>query len=311
MVGVSFDNFIARVNSTDKPDSLAVWSLEFAIAVFVVACPCGIGLAAPTALLVGSGLAAKFGILVRGGGEAFQEAAQLDLVVFDKTGTLTEGGEPQVTDVKMFVEVLESADDKQPADGVMLGIAAELEYASSHPLGIAIRQYCEKQRALSQHGTFFEEVAGRGVRAEFESLHLTAIIGNEAWMEHHGSIMDGRIVSVLDSWKQQGKSIVLFATRDSKLDASSGQFVIQLAFAVSDPLRSEAHGVVRGLQKQGIHTWMISGDNEVTAKSVARMVGIPGTNVIAGVLPHEKVGLPIRLLIISKRELTLTWLSVF
>ncbi|KAJ8455795.1 hypothetical protein ONZ45_g18864 [Pleurotus djamor] len=76
-----------------------VWSLGFAIAVFVVACPCGIGLAAPTALLVGSGLAAKHGILARGGGEAFQEMAQVDLVVFDKTGTLTEGGDPKVSDV--------------------------------------------------------------------------------------------------------------------------------------------------------------------------------------------------------------------
>ena len=80
----------------------AVWSLEFAIAVFVVACPCGIALAAPTALLVGSGLAAQYGILARGGGEAFQEAAQLDIVVFDKTGTLTEGGEPKVTNAEVW-----------------------------------------------------------------------------------------------------------------------------------------------------------------------------------------------------------------
>ena len=77
-----------------------IWSLEFAISVFVIACPCGIGLAAPTALMVGSGLSAKHGILARGGGEVFQEASQIDLVVFDKTGTLTEGrSEPKVTDV--------------------------------------------------------------------------------------------------------------------------------------------------------------------------------------------------------------------
>ena len=80
--------------------TIAVWSLQFAAAVFVVACPCGIGLAAPTALLVGSGVAARHGILVRGGGEAFQEMAQVDIMVFDKTGTLTAGGEPQASGSK-------------------------------------------------------------------------------------------------------------------------------------------------------------------------------------------------------------------
>ena len=104
---------------------VAVWSLEFAIAVFVVACPCGVGLAAPTALLVGSGLAAKFGILVRGGGEAFQEAAQLDVIVFDKTGTLTQGGEPLVTDAELDT----SSGQWNKED--MLGVAYELEYTSS------------------------------------------------------------------------------------------------------------------------------------------------------------------------------------
>lgn len=272
---------------------VAVWSLEFAIAVFVVACPCGIGLAAPTALLVGSGLAAKYGILVRGGGEAFQEAAQLDLVVFDKTGTLTEGGEPQVTDTQTFTEVNQSEDSKPLAHEVLLGVAAELENASSHPLGTAIRQYCQKNNAISQSGATFEEVAGRGVRADFEALHLSAIIGNEAWMKYHDCVLDGRVTSALDSWKQQGKSVVLLATQEaeSEKSKSDGVFVVRLAFAVSDPLRSEAQGVVRGLQDQGVHTWMISGDNEVTAKAVARLVGIPETNVIAGVLPHEKVSI--------------------
>ena len=102
MAGVSPISCYLASNRSDS--SSAVWALEFAIAVFVVACPCGIGLAAPTALLVGGGLAAKFGILVRGGGEAFQEAAQLDLVIFDKTGTLTEGGEPKITDADIRTE---------------------------------------------------------------------------------------------------------------------------------------------------------------------------------------------------------------
>lgn len=267
--------------------------MEFAIAVFVVACPCGIGLAAPTALLVGSGLAAKFGILVRGGGEAFQEAAQLDLVVFDKTGTLTEGGDPQVTDIEIFPEVSteHSCEDKRFAEEILLGVAAELESASSHPLGIAIRQHCEKNHVTSQQGSSFEEVPGRGVIAQFQNLQISAVIGNEAWMEHHGATLDGRIVSTLDSWKHKGKSVILLAIKDTKPDKAISDFVVCAAFAVSDPLRAEASAVVRGLQDQGIHTWMISGDNGITAKAVARVVGIPETNVIAGVLPQEKVRL--------------------
>ncbi|KAL6309592.1 heavy metal translocatin [Sparassis latifolia] len=255
-----------------------VWSLEFAIAVFVVACPCGIGLAAPTALLVGSGLAAKFGILARGGGEAFQEAAQLDTIVFDKTGTLTEGGEPRVTDAEIA--------DTRWSREVLLGVAAEVESASSHPLALAIRQYCADNEALPQTGSAFEETPGRGLKALFEALHSTAIIGNEEWMTAHGLSIDGKIANSLDRWKSEGKSVVLLALRHSK--AGETPFMLSAIFAVADPLRPEAKGVIAHLHSQDIGTWMISGDNIVTAKAVARSVGISETNVIAGVLPHEK-----------------------
>lgn len=272
----------------------AVWSLEFAIAVFVVACPCGIGLAAPTALLVGSGLAARFGILVRGGGEAFQEAAQLDLVVFDKTGTLTEGGEPRVTDIEFIVSETpdeEHQDQKVISREALLGVAAELESASSHPLAFAIRQYCEEHSAAGQVGSAFHETPGRGIKAYFDALRCWAIIGNEAWMERHGAVIDGKLNDTLSAWKSEGKSVVLLAVREHASceddDAMTG-FAIRIVFAVSDALRPEAREVVAKLQEEGISTWMISGDNEVTAKAVARIVGIPETNVIAGVLPHEK-----------------------
>lgn len=264
--------------------NVAVWSLEFAIAVFVVACPCGIGLAAPTALLVGSGLAAQFGILARGGGEAFQEMAQVDIVVFDKTGTLTEGGEPTVSDFEL------SAASSGRERKVVLGIAAELESASSHPLGIAIRSFCEAQNASSLSGTMFEEVAGRGLKCHFEDLQCTAMIGNEAWLEEHGVIVDGVISRKLETWKSEAKSVVLLAICDQPPDhPGSKSFTVAAIFAVADRLRSEAKSVVSYLQHQGIGTWMISGDNTVTAQAVAQMVGIPSTNVIAGVLPHEKV----------------------
>ncbi|KAG1833117.1 heavy metal translocatin [Suillus variegatus] len=254
-----------------------IWSLEFAIAVFVVACPCGIGLAAPTALLVGSGLAAKYGILARGGGEAFQDMAQLDVVVFDKTGTLTEGGEPRVSDAEIL---LSSVPEK-----TLFGIAAELESASSHPLANAIRQYAGGHGAVSVVGNAFDEIAGKGVKADFKEMRRKAIVGNEALMQDHDVLLSPDVLQVLDRWKSEAKSIVLLAVTVADFD---NEFVVAAIFAVSDPIRREATGVIRHLQEQGIGTWMLSGDNETTAKAVAKSVGIPEMNVIAGVLPQQK-----------------------
>ncbi|KAL1730664.1 E1-E2 ATPase-domain-containing protein [Schizophyllum commune] len=251
-----------------------VWSLEFAIAVFVVACPCGIGLAAPTALLVSSGLAAKFGILARGGGEAFEEMSRLDVMVFDKTGTLTQGGSPSVEDAHIV-------EDGVWRKEVVLGIAAELESSSGHPLGIAIREYAQKGGAEAQHASVVEEAAGRGLKAHFESLGAEAVIGNEAWMAEHGVQIDG-VTRMVEQWKGEAKSVVLLAMK------REDSFKLVAAFAVTDPLRPEAKGVIAWLQKQGIETWMISGDNKKTASAVASQVGIPAQNVIADVLPTEK-----------------------
>ncbi|KAL5530579.1 hypothetical protein ACEPAF_6837 [Sanghuangporus sanghuang] len=259
----------------------AVWALEFAIAVFVIACPCGIGLAAPTALLVGSGLAAKFGILVRGGGEAFQEAAQLDIVVFDKTGTLTEGGEPQVTDVEL-------ARDASPWDqDSVLNVAHALESASSHPLATAMLRYCEAQNDVKLAATSsgsIEEIPGRGLKGSFTTPACDAIIGNEHWIEEHGASFSASQQSLLHEWQSEGKSVIVLAIRDKPSD----QFVIVAIFAAADRLRQEAHSVVKALQRQGLSTWMISGDNPRTAKAVAKTAGIPEMNVIGGVLPQQK-----------------------
>lgn len=254
-----------------------MWSLEFAIAVFVVACPCGIGLAAPTALLVGSGLAAKYGILARGGGEAFQDMAQVDVVVFDKTGTLTEGGQPQVSD-------FEVTSGSTWTCQTILGIAAELESASSHPLGTAIKQYAMKHGAAQLNAIGFDEVAGRGVKAHFNALGCTALIGNEAWMGEHGIILGSQTTDTLAQWTTEAKSIVLLAISDG----STKTFSLVAMFAITDSLRPEAPSVIRLFREKGIGTWMISGDNELTAKAVAKMVGIPEMNILAGVLPHQK-----------------------
>ncbi|KAK9450140.1 uncharacterized protein V1518DRAFT_413089 [Limtongia smithiae] len=307
-----------------------IWSLEFAISVFVVACPCGIGLAAPTAMFVGTGIAAKHGILPQGGGEAFQEGSHIDVVVFDKTGTLTEGGAPKITDTWMKTNELAN---------VAIQIARDLELNSTHPLARALVDYAEKENeivssddeaeddddtsknassedssdekkeirrpsgATSQYRVRLgnvkvadiSEVAGRGLKghvrndstiADNDKDIIEAVIGNEKWMEEHGATLNKSEIDTMHKWKQQGKSVILLAVR--RCEDPADKFTIISLFAAADPLRKEASFVVGELQRRKVQTWMISGDNEITAKAVAKQVGIPPEHVVAGVLPHEK-----------------------
>ncbi|KAJ2904123.1 E1-E2 ATPase-domain-containing protein [Zalerion maritima] len=258
------------------------WSLKFAVAVFVIACPCGIGLAAPTALFVGGGLAAKHGILVKGGGEAFQEASQLDCIVFDKTGTLTHGGEPAITDHKVIFE-----EDKEAAMGAM----KRLEENSTHPIAKAIVKFCNNENTSHVQPTKVDEIPGKGMKGTFSVTTPTArsleiIIGNEALMEMHSVTVEVHHEQSLDHWKGQGKSVALVATRWA--DRGTEGWKLWAMLASADPLRPEAEHVIKAFQNRGIQTWMISGDNPKTALAVAEMVGIPKDNVIAGVLPEQK-----------------------
>lgn len=273
----------------------ALWSLRFAIAVFVIACPCGIGLAAPTALFVGGGLAAKHGILVRGGGEAFQEASSLDCIVFDKTGTLTEGGDPAVTDHK-FSGIRNSS--------LVLGLTKTLEQNSNHPIARALISFCNKHLHDTPTTVDVDEVPGKGLKGAFKfgGHEIVAIIGNESFIADHNVSIDIENTTALQTWKSQGKSVALIALNLPQLqdDASEsgsssasttpGSSAWQLAciFSISDPLRPEASRVIAALQSRNISVWMLSGDNPITANAVGAQVGIPPSNIIAGVLPDQK-----------------------
>jgi P-type Cu+ transporter len=173
----------------------------------------------------------------------------------------------------------------------VLGLAAELETSSTHPLATAIRSYCETSNATPQAASSVEETPGRGLKAKFKDVGCSAIIGNEAWMAEHGVGVPVEFTDRLESWKAEGKSIVLLAARRDDTDEEQGtsSFRILFLFAIADPLRPNAKAVVSQLQSQKLATWMISGDNVTTARAVAKQVGIPESNVIAGVLPHEKV----------------------
>ena len=269
-----------------------LWALRFAIAVFVIACPCGIGLAAPTALFVGGGIAAQQGILVKGGGEAFQEASTLDCVVFDKTGTLTEGGNPSVTDYMRVSDADESN---------MLAMVCAIEENSSHPIAKSIVNFCETRMAAKPQSIEVHELPGKGLRGQFkittkneklvdEELTVDMIVGNETLMSEYDVVIDPENIAVVDSWKQQGKSVALVASRSTNPLAKKevNFWSISALFSISDALRPESVSTVRALQQRGIAVWMLSGDNPTTAKAVGAMVGIPAENIIAGVLPEQK-----------------------
>ncbi|KAL6817909.1 E1-E2 ATPase domain-containing protein [Trichoderma sp. SZMC 28015] len=268
--------------SSDELDSSGgstAFAFQFAIAVFVVACPCGLGLAAPTAIFVGGGLAAKYGILVKGGGEAFEKASKVGCVVFDKTGTLTVGGEPQITDSALFPD---GAVDGL-SEGTLLSAMKATEENSSHPIAKAIVGFCKtdaKPVELEQ----IEEVPGKGIKASCKNQPFDIAVGNESLMKDLSARISSNIRGLLETWKQEAKSVALIATRLH----DGGKWAVTAVLSISDPIREETLPVLEALQKRGVEVWMLSGDNVTTAQAVAQRVGIPTSNVLAEVLPSEK-----------------------
>ncbi|KAI0876717.1 heavy metal translocating P-type ATPase [Hypoxylon argillaceum] len=264
------------------------FSLQFAIAVFVVACPCGLALAAPTAIFVGGGLAAKHGILVKGGGEAFETASRIDCMVFDKTGTLTVGGEPSVTDCETYIN--ESVEGEGRAR--LFAALRAVEENSSHPIARAIVTYCKTATSENAAVDNVEEIPGRGLKAlcsgntQEESFEI--LVGNEALMRDYSVQISPAAAASLQRWKTEAKSVALVATKPSSPTATDGVYVLSAALSISDPIRPETPTVIRSLRSSGCDVWMLSGDNVTTAKAVALRIGIPEDNVIAEVLPTQK-----------------------
>ncbi|KAI2472890.1 heavy metal translocatin [Annulohypoxylon bovei var. microspora] len=262
-----------------------VFSLQFAIAVFVVACPCGLGLAAPTAIFAGSGLAAKHGILAKGGGAAFEKASRIDCVVFDKTGTLTMGGQPTISDSMLFPDY----EVEEENCTMFLAALRTIEDNSGHPVAKAIVSWCASQTLERAEVSNIQEIPGKGLTATFiassppESFDI--IVGNEALMDDFMVDISFGVATNLQTWKKEGKSIALVAIQATDRPSSFG---IAAALAITDPIRRETPAVIRALQSAGTDVWMLSGDNATTAKAVALRIGIPELNVIAGVLPTEK-----------------------
>ena len=233
-----------------------------AISVLVISCPCALGLATPTAIMVGTGRGAKNGILIKSA-ETLECAHDVRTFVLDKTGTITTG-EPCVTDVLC-------ADDVASAE--LLQVVASIESKSEHPLARALCRYADEQGTRPMTVQQFTQIPGGGLSARLAGE--TVLAGNERLMHAHGFAFDalekrGQVLS------QEGKTVLYFAYAG----ALAG------AIALADAVKPESARAIAALQQRGIRTVMLTGDNERTARAIAAAVGVD--EVVAGVLPQDK-----------------------
>jgi len=236
-------------------------ALTAAVAVLIIACPCAMGLAVPTAVMVATGRGAAAGVLIKGG-EPLERLAGVETIVFDKTGTLTEG-RPTVVDSLVI-------GDREAT----LALIAAVEAQSEHPLAKAVVAFASAQHRVSDNVTGFAAVAGKGVRASVNGRAV--IVGTQALLDESG-VETSPIGDTAARWAEQARTVVLAAV-DGKAIA---------AFAIADTLRPNARTIVASLRRRGLSVVMLSGDRQETAHKIASEVGID--QVIAGVLPDGKV----------------------
>ena len=239
-----------------------LFSFTVFISVLIIACPCALGLATPTAIMVGTGKGAENGILIKNG-EALETAHRVDTVVFDKTGTLTKG-KPEVTDIMPYGG--SSAKDA-------LRMAAIAEKGSEHPLGDAIIKQAKHERISVPDGKGFKAISGKGVSVSYNGKRI--LLGNRALMKE-SRVDTKKMESALSRLEGQGKTAVMISV-NGKLAG---------IIAVADTPKDSAKEAVQLLKKMGKEVVMLTGDNRRTGEAVARSLGIG--NVIAEVLPGEK-----------------------
>lgn len=232
-------------------------------AVIVIACPCALGLATPTALMVGTGKGAEHGILIKGG-EPLEKACKVNAVVFDKTGTLTNG-KPVVTDIDGFSSLDE--DD-------VLAITASLERSSEHPLAEAIVNYAEEESIKTHEVSEFKAIAGHGVQGVINGEIY--FFGNRKLMTDIVGISVDHINRKVARLEEQGKTAMLLASNKEILGT----------IAVADTVKETSREAVEKLIKRGISVYMITGDNRKTAEAIAKQLNL--THVLAEVLPQDK-----------------------
>jgi Cu+-exporting ATPase len=236
-------------------------SLIIAVSVLVIACPCALGLATPTAIMVGTGNGAEKGILIKGG-DALETAHQLYAVVFDKTGTLTQG-KPDVTDIISSDGISEES---------LLKIAASIENYSEHPLAQAIVNRAKKEKIKLEKIKNFKALSGNGVEGHFHGKKL--IVGKPEYIKKITSLnkFDGKIKDL----EEKGKTVIVVLLNKKILGV----------IAIADTIREDSIQAIRALQQNKVVVYMITGDNKRTANAIGNQLGI--NHIISEVLPSDK-----------------------
>ncbi len=238
------------------------FSLMAFTAVLVIACPCALGLATPTAIMVATGKGAEKGILIKGG-EPLEMACKIKAIIFDKTGTLTHG-KPEVTDV---VGIASDEDE-------VLKIAASLEKHSEHSLAEAIYKYAEEEGHALKDASEFQAIPGKGVQGKLGEIFY--YFGNRKLMEEVVGLSIENIDRKMRRLEESGKTVMILSTKEQILGL----------VAVADTVKDGSREAVEKLEKMGIQVYMITGDNERTAQAIAKQVGIK--NILAEILPEGK-----------------------
>jgi Cu+-exporting ATPase len=245
------------------PKPALTFSLLNFVAVMIVACPCALGLATPTAVMVGTGRGAENGILIKGG-ESLETAHKIDTIVFDKTGTLTKG-EPEVTDVEAGSSF---------SEGEILKIAASIEKVSEHPLGEAIVKKAEEKKLTLFDPGDFQAIQGKGVMSEIDGK--TVLVGSRKLMDEK-NIDTREFGDRAEVFAKEGKTAVYVAMENKAAGL----------VAIADTLKQDAVKALDKLKNESIEVIMLTGDNRNTAQAIAKNAGI--SRVIAEVLPEDKV----------------------
>jgi Cu+-exporting ATPase len=239
-----------------------VFALTIFISVLVIACPCALGLATPTAIMVGTGKGAEYGVLIKSG-SALETAHKIQTIVFDKTGTLTEG-KPMVTDIV----TIEGIDENY-----LLQIAATAEKGSEHPLGEAIVSGAEKRKLEFKKTDNFRAIPGHGIEVVIDGKKI--LLGNKKFMVE-SNITFENLENVSNKLAEEGKT-PMYVVIDGKLSG---------IIAVADTVKENSKKAIEKLHSMGIQVAMITGDNRRTAEAIAKLVGIDKT--LAEVLPEDK-----------------------
>jgi P-type Cu+ transporter len=255
------------------PHSGVMQAFAAAVTVLVIACPCAMGLAVPTAVMVATGRGASDGILIKGG-EALQRLEKIDTIVLDKTGTIT-AGRPKVTDLSFISSNSDATkQNTKVAEDYVLRVAAALERASEHPLAQAVVEYAIERGLNLPQAREFESFPGLGIGGVVDDK--TVLVGNRILMERHGVTIES-MIETAERMSEEAKTPLWIA-----IDGNLAGIL-----AVADTIKPSSIEAIRLMHDEGLRVVMLTGDNEHTAHAIALQVGVD--EVIAGVLPAGKV----------------------